>query len=60
MVNMQFPDIRAALAVSLYSIGLTSEAETNWSRLEVSFHFSSNDMPRPASLLSGLSSLQRN
>ena len=32
---MQFPDVRAALAVALYAIGLTAEAETNWGRLEV-------------------------
>jgi hypothetical protein len=30
----QFPDVRAALAVSLYAQGLTAEAETNWLRME--------------------------
>jgi hypothetical protein len=33
----QFPDVRAALAVSLYAQGLTAEAETNWLRMEVDF-----------------------
>lgn len=32
---LQFPDVRAALAVSLYAQGLTAEAETNWGRVEV-------------------------
>ncbi|MCO5570746.1 hypothetical protein L7F22_024474 [Adiantum nelumboides] len=30
----EFPDMRAALAVSLYAEGLTAEAESNWERLE--------------------------
>jgi len=34
----QFPDVRAALAVSLYAQGLTAEAETNWLRMEVDFY----------------------
>jgi hypothetical protein len=33
--GVQFPDVRAALAVALYAQGLTAEAETNWGRLEV-------------------------
>jgi len=35
LVVLQFPDVRAALAVSLYAQGLTAEAETNWGRVQV-------------------------
>ncbi|KAJ7548367.1 hypothetical protein O6H91_07G009000 [Diphasiastrum complanatum] len=33
-----FPDVRAALAVSLYAQGLTAEAENNWYRIEDGRH----------------------
>ncbi|KAJ7548366.1 hypothetical protein O6H91_07G009000 [Diphasiastrum complanatum] len=34
----EFPDVRAALAVSLYAQGLTAEAENNWYRIEDGRH----------------------